>query len=177
MVTPFVPSPGSDRVSRSNPGAWLILGAVGGAVGPPGTADSVATNWKPWGRLEAWRERGPADGGALGYRFQLVPDAAGADVPIADSSIGARKGGQFRIDVTADMAGAAAGFVMCSTVDGERKQSKPTVQVGVQHVSCMADVALFIALSAAVDLSMDACRLFSQKLRKELCQDQQDSSI
>jgi hypothetical protein len=25
MVTPFVPSPGTDRVSRSNPGAWLIL--------------------------------------------------------------------------------------------------------------------------------------------------------
>ncbi|KAG6526616.1 uncharacterized protein LOC122049662 isoform X1 [Zingiber officinale] len=173
MVTPFVPSPGSDRVSRSNPGAWLILCAVGTS----GTADSAATNWKPWGRLEAWRERGPADGGALGYRFQLVPDAAGADVPIAESSIGARKGGQFRIDVTADMAGAAAGFVMGSTVEGERKPSKPTVQVGVQHVSCMADVALFIALSAAVDLSMDACRLFSQKLRKELCKDQQDSGL
>jgi hypothetical protein len=29
MVTPFVPSPGTDRVSRSNPGAWLILRPAG----------------------------------------------------------------------------------------------------------------------------------------------------
>ncbi|KAG5030124.1 hypothetical protein JHK87_013638 [Glycine soja] len=67
------------------------------------------------------------------------------------------------------------GFVMGSTVDGEGKVSKPVVQVGAQHVTCMADAALFIALSASVDLSMDACRLFSHKLRKELCYHEQDS--
>jgi hypothetical protein len=33
---------------------------------------------------------------------------------------------------------------------------------------------VFVALSAAVDLCMDACKLFSQRLRKELCQDQDD---
>ncbi|KAK1315700.1 hypothetical protein QJS10_CPA05g01670 [Acorus calamus] len=60
MVTPFVASPGSDRVSRSNPGGWLILRPENGT-------------WKPWGRLEAWRERGSSDG--LGYRFELLPDA------------------------------------------------------------------------------------------------------
>jgi hypothetical protein len=38
----------------------------------------------------------------------------------------------------------------------------------------MADVAVFVALSAAVDLSMDACKLFSHKLRKELCQGQDE---
>ncbi|CAM8885042.1 unnamed protein product [Rhodiola kirilowii] len=36
MVTPFVASPGSDRVSRSNPGSWLILRPADGT-------------WKPWG--------------------------------------------------------------------------------------------------------------------------------
>ncbi|WOL14616.1 hypothetical protein Cni_G23396 [Canna indica] len=172
MVTPFVPSPGSDRVSRSNPGAWLILRALGPS----------STNWKLWGRLEAWRERGPAD--ALGYRFELVPETGPiGGVAIAESALSFRKGGQFCIDpsVIGDMVAEpwpfGDGFVMGSTVEGEGKASKPTVQVGVQHVSCMADVALFIALAAAIDLSMDACRLFSQKLRKELCQDQQDYSL
>lgn len=41
MITPFVPSQGSDRVSRSNPGAWLILRPHGVSI----------SNWKPWGRL------------------------------------------------------------------------------------------------------------------------------
>jgi hypothetical protein len=35
----------------------------------------------------------------------------------------------------------------------------------------MEDAAVFVALAAAVDLSMDACQLFSRKLRKELCQE------
>ncbi|CAB4318705.1 unnamed protein product [Prunus armeniaca] len=139
MITPFVPSPGSDRVSRSNPGAWLILRPHGFNV----------SSWKPWGRLEAWRERGPIDG--LGYKFELVTDNG----PSSSITI-------------------AEGFVMGSTVEGEGKVSKPSVQVGAQHVTCMADAALFVALSAAIDLSMDACRLFSHKLRKELCHDEQN---
>jgi hypothetical protein len=36
------------------------------------------------------------------------------------------------------------------------------------HVGCAEDAAAFVALAAAMDLSMDACRLFSHKLRKEL---------
>ncbi|KAK9149372.1 hypothetical protein Scep_008129 [Stephania cephalantha] len=169
MITPFVPSPGSDRVSRSNPGAWLILRANG-------FSDS---NWKPWGRLEAWRERGPLDG--LGYRFELVSDAGtNSRVPITESTMSMRKGGSFCIDssmvgdFSANGRPPIRGLVMSSTVEGEGKVSKPEVQVGVQHVTCMADAALFIALSAAIDLSMDACRLFSHKLRKELCHDQQE---
>ncbi|PHU08168.1 hypothetical protein BC332_24657 [Capsicum chinense] len=131
MITPFVPSPGSDRVSRSNAGAWLILRPNGASV----------SSWKPWGRLQAWRERGPVDG--LGYKFELVTNTGlTSTIPIAE---------------------------------GEGKISAPMVQVGVQHVTCMADAALFIALLAAIDLSMDACRLFSQKLRKELCHDDQES--
>ncbi|KAJ6931853.1 hypothetical protein NC652_015132 [Populus alba x Populus x berolinensis] len=90
MVTPFVPSPGSDRVSRSNPGSWLIL--------RPG-----AGTWKPWGRLESWRERGSSDG--LGYRFELIPDTNGtmsaASIVLAESTLSSHKGGKFVIDLGA----------------------------------------------------------------------------
>lgn len=170
MITPFVPSPGSDRVSRSNPGAWLILRPHGFSV----------SSWKPWGRLEAWRERGSIDG--LGYKFELVTDKGPSNgIQIAEGTMSMKKGGQFCIDsrIMKDSLSSSRspvkGFVMCSTVEGEGKISKPLVQVGMQHVTCMADAALYVALSAAIDLSMDACRLFSHKLRKELCHDQQDS--
>lgn len=167
MITPFVPSPGSDRVSRSNPGAWLILRPNGASV----------SSWKPWGRLEAWRERGPIDG--LGYKFELVAENGPVNgIPIAEATMNVKKGGQFCIDykVMRDSGLSSRlpgkGFVMGSSVEGEGKVSKPLVQVGAQHVTCMADAALFIALSAAIDLSMDACQLFSHKLRKELCHEE-----
>lgn len=51
MVTPFVPSPGSNHVSESNPGAWLIL--------RPANSVLASNGWVPWGRLEAWREINP----------------------------------------------------------------------------------------------------------------------
>ncbi|KAG0467199.1 hypothetical protein HPP92_018214 [Vanilla planifolia] len=58
---------------------------------------------------------------------------------------------------------------MSSTVGGEGgTTSRPVVEVGVQHVGCAEDAAAFVAIAAAVDLSIDACRLFSDKLRKEL---------
>lgn len=145
------------------------------------------SSWKPWGRLEAWRERGPIDG--LGYKFELVtengPTSSGTgNIPIAEATLSVKKGGQFCIDGgfvresgLSYSRSPVKGFVMGSTVEGEGKVSKPVVQVGVQHVSCMADAALFIALSAAIDLSMDACRLFAHKLRKELCHDEQDYSF
>ncbi|KAA8536302.1 hypothetical protein F0562_028780 [Nyssa sinensis] len=184
MVTPFVPSPGTDRVSRSNPGAWLIL--------RPGYG-----TWKPWGRLEAWRERGDH----LGYRFELLPDAStgGIDtITLANSTISTKNGGKFTIDINAGATPVSSpsssfdfgsgcdigsgswaqllyeGFVMSSTLEGVGRCSKPEVEVGVQHVSCTEDAAAFVALAAAVDLSMDACRLFSHKLRKELRQQSQE---
>lgn len=67
------------------------------------------------------------------------------------------------------------GFVMSATVEGEGGSGKkpaavaPMVEVGVQQVNCSEDAAAFVAVAAALDLSMDACRLFSSKLRKELC--------
>ncbi|KAI3465207.1 hypothetical protein Pfo_021870 [Paulownia fortunei] len=188
MVTPFVASPGSDRVSRSNPGCWLIL--------RPGDG-----TWKPWGRLEAWRERGSADG--LGYRFELIPDSAAAvGIVLADSTLSCSKGGKFVIDLNSNGNGTTAttprsaatspgcsprssgdfgyglwpycmyrGFVMSASVEGEGRSRKiaPLVEVSVQQVNCTEDAAAFVALSAAMDLSMDACKLFSHKLRKELC--------
>ncbi|XP_051139280.1 uncharacterized protein LOC127257048 [Andrographis paniculata] len=186
MVTPFVALSGTDKVSKSNPGAWLIL-----------RPDQQGT-WKPWGRLQAWRERG-----RLGHRFDLIPDGGAEAIPLANSSISVKYGGDFVIDITggptpmtspnssfdfssgsgsgSDPGSASGsgswgqllyrGFVMSSTVvGGDSKCSRPEVEVGVQHVSCTEDAAAFVALAAAVDLSMDACRSFSHKLRKELRQ-------
>ncbi|KAE8714125.1 putative Derlin-3 [Hibiscus syriacus] len=173
MITPFVPSPGSDRVSRSNPGAWLILRPNGFSI----------RSWKPWGRLEAWRERGPIDG--LGYKFELVTEnSSNNGIPIAEATMSVKKGGQFCIDKRVSSNSFAMsfrspvkGFVVGATVEGEGKISKSVVQVGMQHVTCMADAALFISLSALIDLSMDACQLFSSKLRKELCHDYDNDSF
>lgn len=185
MVTPFVPSPGSQRVSRSNPGAWLIIRPDGDGT------------WKPWGRLEAWRE--PGNSNAVGYRFEVLP-ATADPVTLASCTISSQNGGKFTIDVTSGVTPVSTphgswdlgsgsrpgsgsgsdfgseqqllygGFVMSAKVDGERKCSRPEVEVGVKHVTCAEDAAAFVALAAAMDLSVDACKLFSQKLRKELRQ-------
>ncbi|CAH1439663.1 unnamed protein product [Lactuca virosa] len=187
MVTPFVPSHGTDDVRRSNPGAWLIL--------RPGH-----NTWKPWARLEAWRESTGADN--LGYRFELLPDAAvgGLDpITLSNSTISSKHGGKFTIDISngaspmttpngsfdsgsgsgsgSDFWSATwahlmyQGFVMSSKVAGGGRCSKPEVEIGFQHVTCTEDAAAFVALAAAVDLSVDACQPFSRKLRKELRHD------
>jgi len=104
VVTPFVASPGSDRVSRSNPGGWLIMRPVDGT-------------WTPWGRLECWRERGAGAGGdLLGYRFELVPDHtnSGAGVCVAESGVPASRGGRFAIDLTAAQPFGRSGSPGCS---------------------------------------------------------------
>ncbi|GKC16265.1 hypothetical protein Tco_1013047 [Tanacetum coccineum] len=183
MVTPFVPSHGTDSVSHSNPGAWLIL--------RPGH-----NTWKPWGRLEAWRESKNKE--SLGYRFELLPDASTSGlepVTLSTSTISSKTGGKFTIDMSngsspmstpngsfGSGSGSGSdfefgswahlmyqGFVMSSSVGGIG--SKPEVEVGVQHVTCTEDAAAFVALAAAIDLSVDACQPFSRKLRKELRQD------
>jgi hypothetical protein len=45
---------------------------------------------------------------------------------------------------------------MSAAVQGEARCSKPTVEVGVAHIGCAEDAAAFVALAAAVDLSMEA---------------------
>ncbi|WOG82709.1 hypothetical protein DCAR_0101876 [Daucus carota subsp. sativus] len=183
MVTPFVPSTGTNRVSRSNPGAWLIL--------QPGQS-----TWKPWGRLEAWLETGDQ----LGYRFEHFPDGIDA-ITLTNSTLSTKKTGKFTIDNSSPGpsplstpsssfdsgtgsfsdggSGSWAhllyrGFVMSSTVTSGGKCSKPEVEVSVNHVTCTEDAAAFVALAAAMNLSMDACSSFSTKLRKELRQSFQD---
>ncbi|XP_076951307.1 uncharacterized protein LOC143624605 [Bidens hawaiensis] len=185
MVTPFVPSHGTDSVSPSNPGAWLIL--------RPGQS-----TWKPWARLEAWRESKCKD--SLGYRFELLPDTAvsGLDpVTLANSTISLKTGGKFVIDMSngsspmttpngsfGSGSGSSSdfefgswahlmyqGFVMSSSVGGAGRGVKPEVEVGIQHVTCTEDAAAFVALAAAMDLCVDACQPFSRKLRPELRHD------
>lgn len=185
MVTPFVPTSGCDRVSRSNPGAWLIM-----KVGPLGE-----DNWRPWGRLEAWREKG--NKGGLGCRFQLMAEGGGVvgfnnyGVLVSETVISTQKGGDFLIDtqklkpetpISASPVDSPhssgdfyfsvgvpvdGGFVMSANVQGEGKSTKPPhVQLAMRHVTCVEDAAVFMALAAAVDLSMDACLPFSKKLGK-----------
>ncbi|KAJ4878201.1 hypothetical protein Rs2_43219 [Raphanus sativus] len=194
IATPFVPSPGSKRVSKSSPGAWLILRPDGYIM-------------KPWGRLEAWRESGRSSD-VLGYRFHLFQDDIATEVSTS-SSIRTKLGGSFVIDgniAAADVNTAASltlsdgsfdlslstgsfktrsgcgsdfgfllpqaqqslGFVMSTRVEAVEKHSRPKVEVGEKYVKCVEDAAAHVALAAAVDLSMDACRLFSHKIRKEL---------
>ncbi|KAH7307311.1 hypothetical protein KP509_22G053700 [Ceratopteris richardii] len=186
MITPFVPSLGSDIVSRANPGAWLIMRA-----GPCGGG-----SWKPWGKLEAWREKGPKKG--LGCRFQLMGEGCGMasfnkyDILVSETIINSRKGGSFFIDsgrfkpetpISASPVDSPhssgdfcfnlggplvdCGFVMSANVHGERRPAKPpSVQLAMRHISCIEDAAVFMALAAAVDLSMYACLPFSKKLGK-----------
>ncbi|XP_020592314.1 uncharacterized protein LOC110032878 [Phalaenopsis equestris] len=182
MSTPFVPSTGCDWVARSNPGAWLIL--------RPDHFRSVES-WLPWGRLEAWREIGPRDSVCL--RLHLLPEGQDAGVLVSEIMLSAEKGGEFFVDldrqtpvsmpahrqqnraVEGDHAAAAAasgsvsgsyGFVMNCRVQGEGKSSRPIVQLAMRHVTCVEDAAIFMAVAAAVDLSMEACRPFRRKTRK-----------
>ncbi|MCO5578253.1 hypothetical protein L7F22_069199 [Adiantum nelumboides] len=183
MVMPFVPTLRSQRVSRSNPGAWLIMRA-----GPEGE-----NSWRPWGRLEAWRERGSKAG--LGCRFQLMTEGGGvagvnSGVLVTEMVINSQKGGSFLIDTakfkpeTPTSASpvdsphssgdfyfslgvpVVGGFVMRADIQGEGKCSKPSVELAMRHVTCIEDAAVFMALAAAVDLSMDACLPFNKKLGK-----------
>ncbi|KAG0484273.1 hypothetical protein HPP92_008352 [Vanilla planifolia] len=161
ISTPFVPSAGCDWVARSNPGAWLILRPE-----PFCSCES----WLPWGRLEAWRESGSR--GSVCLRLHLLPENHDAGFPLSDVMLSAEKGGEFFIDMdrqTPVRGGGLAcegGFVMSCRVQGEGKSRRPVVHLATRHVTCVEDAAIFMALAAAVDLSMDACKPFGKKARK-----------
>ncbi|KAJ4835596.1 hypothetical protein Tsubulata_008890 [Turnera subulata] len=174
ITTPFVPSTGCDWVAKSNPGAWLI-------VRPDACRPE---SWQPWGKLEAWRERGIRD--SICCRFHLLSEENdGGEVLMSEILISAEKGGEFFIDTAKQMRSAvtpipspqssgdfsglgpvSAGFVMSCRVQGEGRRSKPMVQLAMRHVTCVEDAAIFMALAAAVDLSIVACRPFRRKFRK-----------
>ncbi|PIN25161.1 hypothetical protein CDL12_02104 [Handroanthus impetiginosus] len=174
MTTPFVPSTGCDWVAKSNPGAWLI-------VRPDACRPE---SWQPWGKLEAWRERGLRD--SICLRFHVFSDGQeGGELLMSEILINAEKGGEFLIDMdrqvrttttpvpspqsSGDFAAlipVAGGFVMSCRVQGEGKPSKPLVQLAIRHVTCVEDAAIFMALAAAVDLSIEACKPFRRKIRR-----------
>ncbi|KAM7273500.1 hypothetical protein ACFE04_028164 [Oxalis oulophora] len=174
ITTPFVPSTGCDWVAKSNPGAWLI-------VRPDACRPE---SWQPWGKLEAWRERGIRD--AICCRFHLLSDSqeGSGDVLMSEILMSAEKGGEFFIDTDRQMRttpipspqssgdfsglgpGGVGGFVMSCRVQGEGKSSKPLVQLAMRYVTCVEDAAIFMALAAAVDLSIEACKPFRRKLRR-----------
>lgn len=175
ITTPFVPSAGCDWVSRTNPGAWLI---VRPDVCRP-------ESWQPWGKLEAWRERGIRD--SVCCRFRLLSEGQeGGELLMSEILINAEKGGEFFIDTDRQTQAAAAtpipspqssgdftalgpavgGFVMSCRVQGEGRNSKPLVQLAMRHVTCVEDAAIFMALAAAVDLSIEACRPFRRTIKR-----------
>lgn len=181
ITTPFVPSTGCDWVARSNPGAWLIVSP------DPCRPES----WQPWAKLEAWRERGSIRDSVC-CRFRLLSECQeAAELLMSEIHINAEKGGEFFIDTDRQMQAATAaapplpspqssgdyaalgpvegGFVMSCRVQGEGKSSKPLVQLAMRHVTCVEDAAIFMALAAAADLSIEACRPFRRKIRKPSC--------
>ncbi|KAL6981537.1 hypothetical protein U1Q18_023165 [Sarracenia purpurea var. burkii] len=182
ITTPFVPSTGCDWVARSNPGAWMIVRPD--ACGPE--------SWQPWGKLEAWRERGIRD--SICCRFHLLSEVQeGGGLLMSEIFLNAEKGGEFFIDTGRQARAAAAAaatpvpspqssgdfvslnpavgeFVMTCRVQGEGKSRKPlVVQLAMRHVTCVEDAAIFMALAAAVDLSIEACRPFRRKIRRGNC--------
>ena len=92
ITTPFVPSSGCDWVARSNPGAWLIL-----------RPDACRPESRqPWGKLEAWRERGLRD--SVCFRFHVLSDAReGGELLMSEIFLSAEKGGEFFIDTERHM--------------------------------------------------------------------------
>ncbi|XP_074563081.1 uncharacterized protein LOC141819735 [Curcuma longa] len=173
MATPFVPSTGCDRVDHSNPGAWLIL--------HPNAAGS-AESWQPWGRLEAWREESGHPRDTICLRLHILSQGQEAGILVSDIAMSTDKGGEFCIDMdqhlpaggtpglsSASLEAIAGGFVMNCKVSGEEKCSEPLVQLAARHVTCVEDAAIFMALAAAVDLSVKACRPFGRKAKKGFC--------
>ncbi|CAN4077062.1 unnamed protein product [Withania somnifera] len=155
ITTPFVPSTGRDWVARSNPGACLI---VHSDVFRP-------DSWQQWGKLEPWRESGIRD--SICCRFHILTEGQESwdllmseilintdrQVRAASSPLHSPRGSR---DFALLSPGAGRFFMSCR-VQGEGKCSKPLVQLALRHVTCVEDVAIFMALAAAVDLSIEAC--------------------
>jgi len=146
-----------------------------------GSSDS----WQPWGRLEAWRDAAAAASSGkdtVRLRLHLLQDRHDDCVLVSEAPLSSDKGGEFFIDMDRQAPSATAaehcaaslgaacaggGFVMSCRVEGEARSSRPFVQLAMRHVTCMEDAAMFVALAAAVDLSVKACRPFRRKPNKK----------
>ncbi|GBG75464.1 hypothetical protein CBR_g20096 [Chara braunii] len=96
-----------------------------------------------------------AEGSALSSRSASMDSAANGS--------GRERGGSNSCSFS-----SARGFLMSVKVEGEKKrgESKPVVQVSTRNVVHVEDVAVFVALAAAVDLSVEACRPFKDRRRE-----------
>ncbi|KAJ3679502.1 hypothetical protein LUZ60_017513 [Juncus effusus] len=144
MTEPFVPTLDTNSITSAKPGSWLIL------------QPRNIGKWAAWGTLCAWTD--PTEG-SLTYRFERLMDSLDG-IPVSYSSISRKDGGQFSIDLPTDRT---RGFVMSASVKGEGKRKSPAlnVEVAAKFVRSKEDLAAYMALAAALDLSVDACRACS----------------
>ncbi|KAJ3681777.1 hypothetical protein LUZ60_014350 [Juncus effusus] len=144
MTEPFVPTLDTNSITSAKPGSWLIL------------QPRNSGKWEAWGKLSAWTE--PAEG-RITYRFERLTDSLDG-IPVSYSSISRKDGGRFSIDLPTDRT---RGFVMSASVKGEgkRQSSALNVEVAAKFVRSKEDLAAYVALAAALDLSSDACRACS----------------
>ncbi|ONK58867.1 uncharacterized protein A4U43_C08F550 [Asparagus officinalis] len=172
--TAFVALPqGSTGRSRQNPGA----GSLSPGRDPPLAASAAAGI-----RMGPSRRPGERPGSRrlpVCLRLFLLPEGQEGGVLVSEVLVSAGKGGEFLIDMDRQAPAGTpvhcppgttveetGGFVMSCRVQGEGKRSKPVVQLAMRHVMCVEDAAIFMALAGAVDLSIEACRPFTKKMKK-----------
>ncbi|KAF3338054.1 hypothetical protein FCM35_KLT18641 [Carex littledalei] len=123
-------------VPKMQPLAWLI--------------EQLGDNeWVPWGRLAAWHA---APDPCIHIRFEKATDGRPFEWLVNPNQTGI-----LSIDYKASRRG---GFVVSTSVGGEGSRAQPTVEVSTTHVNCTEDAASYVALAAAINLSVDACRPF-----------------
>ncbi|KAJ3679550.1 hypothetical protein LUZ60_017561 [Juncus effusus] len=144
MTEPFVPTLDTNSITSVKPGSWLIL------------QPTNSRKWEAWGKLSSWTE--PAEG-RITYRFERLTDSLDG-ISVSYSSISRKDGRRFSIDLPTDRT---RGFVMSASVKGERKRqsSALNVEVAAKFVRSKEDLVAYMALAAALDLSVDAFRACS----------------
>ena len=60
------------------------------------------------------------------------------------------------------------GFNIRHRVQREGKCGNPLVQLAMQRVTCVEDATIFMAMALDVDLSIEACKLFRQKMNSQV---------
>ncbi|GFQ02292.1 hypothetical protein PHJA_002373200 [Phtheirospermum japonicum] len=141
ITTPFVPSSGCDWVAKSNPGAWLIVRPEAGR----------AESWLPWGKLEAWRERGARD--SICFRFHVFSEDG--ELLISEISFNAEKGGEFFIDTDRQVRAAATSPVPSPQSSGDFTALSPVAGGFVMSCRVAGGREIKQAVGTAGDASCD----------------------